>query len=73
MTKVEEIINRWAQTTKDTAQNILSAELDHVSQVAAVSVPSLSTMRRNMRHANEDRNISENPLNRAGVPVIPKE
>lgn len=72
-TKIKGNIKKRAQTTEHAAQNIFSAELDHLPQAAAVDLPSTSALRRSIRHAREDKNVHEKPLNRAEVLVIPQE
>ena len=47
--KVKANIKRKAQTTTDTSQQILGAELRNISQDAAANIPSTSTLRRNIR------------------------
>ena len=65
--KVKGNIKRKAQRTTDTPQQILGAELRNTSQDAAANIPSISTLRRNIRKAREDSNVSHNPVTREDI------
>ena len=62
--KVKANFKRKAYTTTDTPQQILGAELRNISHDAAASIPSTSTMRRNIRKAREDNDVPHNPVTR---------
>ena len=71
--KVKANIKRKAQTTTDTPQQILGAELRNISQDAAANIPSTSTSRRNIRKAPEDNDAQHNPVTRKDIPVLPEQ
>ena len=71
--KVKANIKKKAQTTTDTPQQILGAELRNVSQDAAANIPSTSTLRRNVRKARKDNNVPHNPIARKYIPVLPEQ
>ena len=71
--KVKANIKRKAQTTTDTPQQILGAELRNISQDAAANIPSTSTLRRNIRKAREDNDVPHNPVTREDIPVLPEQ
>ena len=68
--KVRANIKRRATETQDPAQVILGRELGGISKVAAINLPALHHIRRNMlqRQANPQLPI---PANREGVPELP--
>ena len=70
--KIKSALKRRAETSNDTSRQILSTELRGVSETASVNLPSMDTMRRNIRAARQDRNEPPNPINRAAIPVIPQ-
>ena len=71
--KVKANIKRKAQTTTDTPQQILGAELRNISQDAAANIPSTSTLRRDIRKAREDYDVPHNPVTREDIPVLPEQ
>ena len=71
--KVKANIKRKEQTTTDTPQHILWAELRNTSQDAAANIPSTSTLRRNIRKAWEDNNVPHNPVTREDIAVLPEQ
>ena len=73
VTKVKANIKRKEQTTTDTPQHILGAELKNTSQDAAANIPSTSTLRRNIRKAWEDNNVPHNPVTREDIAVLPEQ
>lgn len=70
VTKIKANIKRKAETTTDTPQQILGAELRNISEDAAANLPSTSTLRRNIHKVRED-NMPPNPLSREEIPEIP--
>ena len=69
ITKVRAGIKRRADTTQDKTQQILAAEMQGVSESAAVNMPSLDNIRRNIRYQRQD-NPLPNPLHRNDIPAI---
>ena len=67
--KVRAGIKRRADTTQDTTQQILATEMQGVSETAAVNMPSLENIRRNIRYQRQD-NPLPNPLHRNDIPAI---
>ena len=49
LTKVRASIKRKVSTTHDTTQKILGTELANLAPIAAVNLPNLSNLRRNIR------------------------
>ena len=70
VTKIKVGMKHKAKTTEATVQEILGEQLGNISADAAANLPSISTMRQNIRKAREDGNI---PQIREGVPVLPNE
>lgn len=70
--KIKAGIKRRALTSHDTCQQILGAELQNVSQSAAVNLPQLNNIKRNIRAQRKDQNVPPNPLRREDIPVIPQ-
>ena len=70
MAKVKANIKRKGQTTTDTLQENLGAELRNISQDAAANIPSTSTLRRNIRKAREDNDVPHNPVTREDLHLI---
>ena len=73
LSKVRANIKRKASTTQETAQQILGTELTYITDAAAVNLPSVTNLRRNIRHQRRQQNILPNPLRREDVPVIPQQ
>ena len=71
--KVKSSIKRKSTTTQDTSQQILAVELQNISQSAAVNLPQMNTIRRNIRAQRQDRNILPTPLRREDVPILPQQ
>ena len=67
--KVKANIKRKAQTTTDTLQQILGAELRNISQEAAANIPSTSTLRRN-RKLRKDNDFPHIPVAGEDIPVL---
>lgn len=71
VTKVKAGIKRRAETTEEPAQQVIAAELGNISEGTAANLPSLSTIRRNIRHIRQDRDLLPNPISRADIPELP--
>ena len=69
--KVKASIKRKAETSSDTPQQIITGELEWISEAAAVSLPLMNSIRRNIRQQRH-RNELPNPPNRAEIPVLPQ-
>ena len=69
--KVKASIKRRAETSLDTPQQIITGELEGISEAAAVSLPLMNSIRRNIRQQRH-RNELPNPPNRAEIPVLPQ-
>ena len=59
--KIKARIKDREGNTNDTSQQILGAELQNVSEVTAVALPSLNNMRRNIRRQRDDHNMPAVP------------
>ena len=57
ITKVRANLKRKATTTQETPQQILGAELTNVTAAAAVNLPNLSNLQRNIRHQRQQHDI----------------
>ena len=73
LTKVRESIKRKASTTHGTTQQILGTELANLTPTAAVNLPNLSNLRRNIRRQRQEQNILPNPPGKEDVSVLPHE
>ena len=73
LTTVRASIKRKVSTTHDTTQQILGIELANLTPTAAVNLPNLSNLRRNIRRQRQEQNILPNPLKKEDVPVLPHE
>ena len=71
ITNVRANLKRKATTTQEPAQQILGAELTNVTAAAAVNLPNLSNLRRNIRHQRQQPVILPAPLRKEDVPVLP--
>lgn len=71
--QVKASIKRKTETTNDTCQQILGSELQNISQSAAVNLPQLNSIRRNIRAQRQDRNVLPTPLRRQDIPVLPQQ
>ena len=72
LTRIRANIKRKAETTQDTTQQILAAEFTNITPTAAVNLPNLNTLRRNIRLQRQEGNILLNPLRREDIPVLPQ-
>ena len=73
VSKIKCYIKRRATDTMDTSQQILGAEVTNISEGAAVNLPSMENLRRNIHRTREDRNAPPLPINRAAIPALPNE
>ena len=73
LTKVRARIKRKASTTHDTTQQILGPELANLTPTAAVNLPNLSNLRRNIRRQQQEQYILPNPPKKEDMPVLPHE
>ena len=73
ITKTKVNLKRKVTETMDTTRQILPAELGNVSEVVAVGLPSIESMRRSIRNQRQDRNQHQNPITRAAIPETPQE
>ena len=71
--KVQAAMKRRAETTEETTQQILASSLINISEGAAAIIPSVGSLRRNIRHARQDRNMPPNPLTKNDIPVLPQQ
>ena len=69
--KMKANIKRKAETTEETSQQILGAELQNVSEGTAVVLPPMITLRRNIRYQRQERNLPPTPFHRQNIPVLP--
>ena len=72
-TKAKASIKRKAEATVETNQQILALEPRNISEGAAANLPCLDTLKRNIRHAREERNMPPNPQTREEISVLPQE
>ena len=63
-TKARASIKRKARATEETSQQILASERRNISEGA---------LKRNIRHAREERNMLPNPQIRDEIPALPQE
>ena len=66
-------IKRKANLTQETAQQILAAELTAVTPAAAVQLPHIQHLRRNIRYQRRDDQILPNPLRKEDIPPLPQQ
>ena len=66
--KVKASIKTRTETSLGTPQQIITGELKGISKAAAVSLPLMNSIRRNI-HQQRHRNELPNPRNRAEIPV----
>ena len=64
VSKVKAGIKRRTEETEETTQQILGTELRNISDGVAASLPSLETLRRNVRHSHQDRNMPPTPAHK---------
>ena len=56
-----------------TNQQILAKQLGGISEGAAINLPAVETLRRNIHSARQERNLPPLPINIAAIPVLPIE
>ena len=71
VSKVKAGIKRRTEETEETTQQILGTELRNISDGVAANLPSLETLRRNVSHSRQDRNMPPTPANREDIPDLP--
>ena len=69
--RVKSSIKRRAETTHETGQQILAGELQGLSEVASVNLPSMEHLRRTIRSQRHEHNNRPQPVHREGIPVLP--
>ena len=69
--KVKASIKRRVETSVDTPQQIVTGKLEGISEAAAVNLPLMNSIRRNIRQ-QPHRNELPNPPNRAAIPALPQ-
>ena len=69
--RVKSSIKRRAETTHETGQQILAGELQGLSEVASVNLPSMEHLRRTIRSQRHEHNNIPQPVHREGIPVLP--
>ena len=71
---VKSSIKRRAETTNDTAQQVLAGEMAGISPAAAANLPQLGNIRRTIRSQRQtNENLPPLPATRAAIPVLPAE
>ena len=71
-TKIKHAMKRRAETTLDPTHRIISDTLAEVTPTAAINLPRIENIRRNIRRYRESHNLPANPNNRADIPEIPQ-
>ena len=73
-TKVKAGIKRQAEDTKKTTQQILGTDFRNScsKRKVAANLPSLETLRRNVRYSHHDRNMPPTPAQREDIPNLPQ-
>ena len=72
-TKVKENTKRSARDSLDNPREIVSAEVQNVSEDVAVNLPSLDHLGRNIRSQRQNRHLHPNPIVREALPELPPE
>ena len=72
VTKVKSGIKRRAEETEGTTQQILSTELRNISNEVAANLPSLETLRRNIHHSRQHRNMLPTLAHREDISDLPQ-
>ena len=73
VSKVRAGIKQRATETVMKNQQILAEQLGKISEGAAIKLPLLENLRRNIRSVRQERNLPALPINNAAVPVLPIE
>ena len=66
-------MKRKTKITEEKVQQILAEQLGNISEDGAANLPSISTMRRNIRKVREDDNSSQIPVNLENTLVLSNE
>jgi len=66
-------IKRQAQTTVQQSQHILAEEMARISERAAVNLPSIDNIRRNIRSVRQNKDVLPIPINILDILVMPQE
>ena len=72
VSKLKVSMKRRALTTVDNPHQILTRELRNVTDDVAANLPSMETLRRNIRKARENGDQPPNPISREDIPVLPQ-
>ena len=72
-TKIKESIKRRARDSLDNPREIVSAEVQNVSEAVAFNLPSLDHLGRNIRSQRQNRHRHANPVVREALPELPPE
>ena len=72
-TKIKESIKRRARDSLDNPREIVSAEVQNVSEAVAFNLPSLDHLGRNIRSQRQNRHRHPNPVVREALPELPPE
>ena len=72
-TKIKENIKRRARDSLDNPREIVSAEVQNVSEAVAFNLPSLDHLGRNIRSQRQNRHRHANPVVREALPELPPE
>ena len=67
LTKIKAGIKRRAEKIEERTQQILGTELRNISDGVAANLPSLETLRRNVRHSRQDRNMPPTPAHKEDI------
>ena len=70
VSKISAAVKRKATTTLDTSQQILATAMENISPAVAVNLPSINTIRRNIRAARQERDLPVNPQDRQAIPAV---
>ena len=71
--KVKSGIKRLAENSIHPSQQILAEETAGISEGAAINLPSINTLRRNIRSIRQENDIPPLPINIGAILVIPQE
>ena len=72
-TKIKENIKRRARDSLDNPREIVSAEVQNVSEAVAFNLPSLDHLGRNIRSQRQNRHRHANPVVREALQELPPE
>ena len=71
--KIKAGIKRRAEASNDSSRQILATELGGITETVVVNLPSMESLRQNIRATRQKRNVPLHPVNRAAIPVLPQE